>query len=1703
MLKISFTLYCCLFPLFYVYAQHDPIYLHTYDNEFVEAYRDFPSVPRGVLEAVAYTNTRMHHLVPNPDPVYRSCMGLPLAYGVMGLVADGKGWFRNNLVYIAQLSGYRVEELQQSAQIQIRAFAAAFVIIQQQQGIGSTVVADNIEVLRLLSELPYERETVQHDFAMNSHLYSVLYHLNLPAFQQEYGLPNYKLDLEMIFGAADYALVSAKTLDLSNEYSASPIDVHHSQNEVDDNLLPADALLSVCAMPDGPVEYSAAVAFDAPSDNYSGVISPYLIAIHDIEGTYAGAISWFNNPASDVSAHYCMRSFDGQVTQMVCHRRKAWHVGAENPYAVGIEHEGYAAQGEAWYSKTMYQTSADLARFIADDLGINKLQTYDGLPFADVQVYGHTCHKIKGHQMFINNNHSDPGLAWDWPYYYTLINDLPVPTVYTAASGMIYDSGGSAANYADEQRVTWRIEPSGAVASSITLSFSSYAVENDYDYLWIYDGTDNSGALIGKYSGISPATVTAYSGAMFLEFRSDCSTTMSGWAATYTSSTAPVACLIPTDLSLNIAALSCVMNWDNIANATSYEVSWNRSLDTAWITETVDSNSYVLTGLTAGAAYECRVRAICGSGIYSGYAGEAFVSNDIGMTTTVAGDYAVNQCEGDMRDSGGASWHYANNENWVYTINPTGASSITLVFSSFDLEVNYDFLYVYDGNSTAAPLIGTYTGTNSPNTIVSSGGALTLRFTSDNSTTRPGWVADWTCVQPVVCIPNTSIGALSEWQTDDFSVNFTDIDACMSGSMIAYRLVSEYKDNNRWVANTQLAYLNETADADSLSDEWTSQSGTWTQSNGNIIQNNVSNTNTNLYTPLIADNTSKYLIHFRMKIGGTGTNRRAGLHFFCSDPTQTQRGNSYMVYFRVDNDKVQIYEAINNTIGSPKTDDTAVIDPNTWYDCKIMYDPQSGLIRVFLDNVLVSQWTSATPHQTGSYISLRSAECIAEYDFIRSYKSSSANMLLNITVGNNAADMIRYENANPMEDHCQISSIILDNGNKWSDIALRSTRIDRSVPTVVYVNDGTSIGIDIDQSNDNSQMAANWTLSTDINSGIIAYEYGIGTTAGSTNVIAWTDNGIATSFLISGLNLDYGLTYYIAVRARNGAGLYSDIAISDGITLLLPCYIPNQLTATTTSNSTILAQWTAANNAQAYNIRYKIQNNSNWTTINDIIGISINIDDLMPCTVYEIQVQTQCNNGLESGYSASTVAITDDYIATWIAPAPIANCETSLNLNSLLSSDADVGGLWSGMGVSGAIFNPSGLSAGNYNITYSIGIGVCAQSQSHNITVLPSPSAEWVAPLPIANCEAGIDLTNFLSANATSGGLWSGNGISGTMFNPAGLSAGNYSITYSVGAGLCQRSQSHTITVLPSPSAEWVAPTPIANCSTNIDLTNLLSANATSGGLWSGVGVSGSAFNPMGLSAGNYLITYSVGAGLCQRSESHHITVNTCVPSGIRVLLRLWLEGAYQINSQDMTSQLSNSSPLLLPLSQPYNVLPWSYSGTETLSINNIPLQTTDWILIELRHADTGILIAQKAALLQNNGMVYNTWGGEGVYFDVPSGDYTIVVRHRNHLSIASSAAISLPNIVPYDFGVASNILGGADQASNVHNNGTRYALSCGDMNANGIINFADAWLWYSQNTTNNAYLSSDINLDGSIDIADYIQYRPNLSKIGIPLLRY
>jgi spore germination protein YaaH len=318
-------------------------------------------------------------------------------------------------------------------------------------------------------------------------------------------------------------------------------------------------------------------------------------------------------------------------------------------------------------------------------------------------------------------------------------------------SGTFTDIGGPG-NYFNNEDWTYTIAPPNSSAVSVT--FNSFDVENNYDFLYVYNGPNTTSPLLGTFTGTTnPGTLTANSGQMTFRFTSDGSTVHQGWNATWNCTNANP----PTNLSVtngSCPVIGVTLNWTNSGNGWYIDVSddpnftsfYNKNVSN--LTTTVCPGSFcdypnctTYLKFRPNTTYYWR--------IWDGTAhtyGSSF--------TTPVCSSVDNNCSGTIYDSGGPSGTYSGNEDYTYTIAPTNAASVTMNFSSLDLENGFDSLYIFDGASTAAPLIGGYTGLNSPGTFTSSGGAVTLHFISDPFVNNAGFAATWSCTPQSTGIEN-------------------------------------------------------------------------------------------------------------------------------------------------------------------------------------------------------------------------------------------------------------------------------------------------------------------------------------------------------------------------------------------------------------------------------------------------------------------------------------------------------------------------------------------------------------------------------------------------------------------------------------------------------------------------------------------------------------------------------------------------------------------------------------------------------------------------------------------------------------------------------------------------------------------------------------------------------------------------------------
>ncbi|WP_399097343.1 N-acetylmuramoyl-L-alanine amidase [Streptomyces sp. BBFR2] len=160
------------------------------------------------------------------------------------------------------------------------------------------------------------------------------------------------------------------------------------------------------------------------------------IVIHDTEGSWETSLKLVQDPTY-VSWHYTVRSADGLIAQHVPTKDVAWQAGNWyiNSHSVGIEHEGFLAAPDAWYTEAMYRSSARLVTYLSRKYGV---------PLDRQHILGHD--NVPGTQTSaIPGMHTDPGPYWDWAHYFTLLGK-PFAAQKRAAGDLVLIRPDYAAN---------------------------------------------------------------------------------------------------------------------------------------------------------------------------------------------------------------------------------------------------------------------------------------------------------------------------------------------------------------------------------------------------------------------------------------------------------------------------------------------------------------------------------------------------------------------------------------------------------------------------------------------------------------------------------------------------------------------------------------------------------------------------------------------------------------------------------------------------------------------------------------------------------------------------------------------------------------------------------------------------------------------------------------------------------------------------------------------------------------------------------------------------------------------------------------------------------------------------------------------------------------------------------------------------------
>lgn len=151
------------------------------------------------------------------------------------------------------------------------------------------------------------------------------------------------------------------------------------------------------------------------SPNHSKRSTPVdLIVIHDTEGGYQGAVSWFSQAKSKVSAHFVLREDGAEATQMVHLDDKAWHAVVFNSRSIGIEMAGFASKG---FGASELQAAATIVAWLLKEYNLPAQWAHHG------SGPGFTSHFDLG---AAGGGHQDPTTdTAKWQHFVDLVKAVP------------------------------------------------------------------------------------------------------------------------------------------------------------------------------------------------------------------------------------------------------------------------------------------------------------------------------------------------------------------------------------------------------------------------------------------------------------------------------------------------------------------------------------------------------------------------------------------------------------------------------------------------------------------------------------------------------------------------------------------------------------------------------------------------------------------------------------------------------------------------------------------------------------------------------------------------------------------------------------------------------------------------------------------------------------------------------------------------------------------------------------------------------------------------------------------------------------------------------------------------------------------------------------------------------------------------------
>jgi N-acetyl-anhydromuramyl-L-alanine amidase AmpD len=169
-----------------------------------------------------------------------------------------------------------------------------------------------------------------------------------------------------------------------------------------------------------PYAFVTSPNFTSATGRAIGVVVIHTMEIGERSDAAESCARWFADPASEVSAHYCVDA--DTVIKCVSEEDIAWHARGGNTNSIGVELAGSAGQGpRGWDDSYSWAVLERTAALVAEICGRHRIPVRR-LHAADLRA---GRRGITGHAdvsaAFRKSDHWDPGAGFPWDRFLGLV----------------------------------------------------------------------------------------------------------------------------------------------------------------------------------------------------------------------------------------------------------------------------------------------------------------------------------------------------------------------------------------------------------------------------------------------------------------------------------------------------------------------------------------------------------------------------------------------------------------------------------------------------------------------------------------------------------------------------------------------------------------------------------------------------------------------------------------------------------------------------------------------------------------------------------------------------------------------------------------------------------------------------------------------------------------------------------------------------------------------------------------------------------------------------------------------------------------------------------------------------------------------------------------------------------------------------------